>query len=154
MMQLCPELMVKSFKDSHCVLTTYVFQVKKCMDKGCGVCTPVRFPPDVFDDLHFIPAPLLNASKEYFRKFSTMYSTKPTEKDKPSLKFSIEAITEDKGHKSILVSEKVCAVIPCNNCRKPQCIYSDAKSNLFVRGDKANFFSSGGRNHSWGDWNL
>ena len=70
----------------------------------------------------FILSPTLSSSK-----FVSVYGTTPTEKDKPSLKFSLESSEEDKANKSVLVSQKVRAVIPCSSCFKPRCIYSSSK---------------------------
>ena len=53
----------------------------------------------------------------------------PTEKDKPSLKFSIEMIEEGKQNKDSLVSQKVRDVIKCSICHRPRCIYVNAKIN-------------------------
>ena len=59
-------------------------------------CSPVRLPAEVFEKLHFLPAPIQDASKEHYQKLSSGYGSTPTVKDKPSLKFSLEATTEDR----------------------------------------------------------
>ena len=57
------------------------------------MCSPPRLPDEIFEELHFIPAPLLDASKEHFQKFSAVYGSKTTEKDMQSLKFTLEAFS-------------------------------------------------------------
>ena len=51
----------------------------------------------------------------------------PTEKDKPSLKFSLEATAEDKGNKLVLVAQKVCNTLKCCICHRQRCVYSNTK---------------------------
>ena len=133
----------RCFVEEHCLSTSYLFQIKKCGQDECGFCTPIRLPRAVFDDLHFIPAPLLDSSKEHFQKFESLYGTKPSEKDKPSLKFSLESSDEDKNHKSILVAQKVRAVIPCSSCLKPRCIYSNSKLTVGVKQELLDIIENG-----------
>ena len=87
------------FKEKHYVSTTYMFQIRKCSDDECLTCLPVRLPAEVFEKIHILPAPILDTSKEHYQKFTSVYGSTPTEKDKPSLKFSLEASTEDKENK-------------------------------------------------------
>ena len=96
-----------AFKERHCVSTSYMFQIMKCRDVEYVVCSPLHLPDEIFEELHFIPAPLLDALKEHFQKFSAVYGSKTTVKDMLSLKFTLEASVEDKENKSILVLHKV-----------------------------------------------
>ena len=111
----------KFIKD-HCTSTTYTFQIKKCTSSSCSHCTeyPIRLPQDLHNSLHFIPAPLLDSNKEHFQKFDQVYGGKVSEKDLPSLKFSIELIEEDKVHKELMTAQKVRAVVKCALCQKPR----------------------------------
>ena len=112
-----------------------MYQIRKCGKECCAYCKlhPVRVPADVFEGLHFIPAPLLDSSEEHFTKFDDVYGKPVTEKDMPSLKFSLELIEEDKLHKSALNTQSVRAVIKCALCMKPRCIYSNNKLNSSVQ---------------------
>ena len=112
-----------------------MFQIMKCRDVECVVCSPPRLPDDIFEELHFIPAPLFDASKEHFQKFSAVYGSKTTEKDMRSLKFTLEASVEDKENKSILVSQNVRATVSCNACQRPRCVYSSSKMTCGMRED-------------------
>ena len=110
------------FVTDHCVATTYTFQIRKCKIASCRYCTdhPVRLTEDLFNTLHFIPAPLLDTSKEHFQTFDQVYGSKVTEKDRPSLKYSLDLIEEDKMHKEIMVGQKVRAVVKCELCMNPR----------------------------------
>ena len=82
------------FLKNHPCSTTYTFQIKKGLNVDCDICSKYlpKLPSEVFDKFSFIPAPLLDASKEYYKKFSEVYgsSPKPNEKDRPSMKLSQE----------------------------------------------------------------
>ena len=74
-----------------------------------------------------MPCPVLEGNKKHFKKFDELYGTCPTEADRPSLKFSLDASKEDKDNKVLMVSSKVRDVITCSQCSKPRCIYTMAK---------------------------
>lgn len=40
-------------------------------------------PKEIFDQLYFITAPILDSTKQHFSKFTEVYRSVPTEKDKP-----------------------------------------------------------------------
>ena len=73
------------------------------MDDESITCSPVCLPAEVFEKLHFLPATILDDSKEHYQKLFSVYGSTATKKDKPSLKFSLEATAENKKNKSILV---------------------------------------------------
>jgi len=56
---------IQQFMESHCSITKYLFQVKKCLSENCLYCTnhPVRLPMDQFKKLSYIPLPLLDGEK-------------------------------------------------------------------------------------------
>ena len=41
-----------------------MFQIKRCTEVECLACSPVRLPAEVFENVHFLPAPTLDASKK------------------------------------------------------------------------------------------
>ena len=84
---------LSSFIDAHTCETTFTYQIKKCDQASCTYCSthPLRIK-----DLKYVPAPLLDELKVKYRDFDELYGTKPDGKDQPSLKFSIESVSEDK----------------------------------------------------------
>jgi len=122
---------LERFMENHCHASKYVFQVKKCTDVSCFYCQehPIRLPEDVFHSLSFLPLPLLDNSKEHYKDFSIVYGQVPSDIDRPSRipEPSEEAKELDKGRKSILVCGKVRAIVTCDECKKPRCIYSLSK---------------------------
>ena len=122
---------LQAFMTSHCHASKYAFQVKKCTESTCYYCSqhPIRLHHDVFSKLHFLPLPLLDSTKEHFKKFDEVYGQPLSEKDLPS---RIAAPTEeqkqkDKENRSLLIATKVRATIVCGECSKQRCIYSQSK---------------------------
>ena len=62
----------------------YMFSSKKCGKADCNICTPVRLPSSVFEQIHFIPDPVPDSGKEHYLPFSELYGTQTTEKHRPS----------------------------------------------------------------------
>ena len=77
---------LQSFWAKHCHASQYVYQIKKCTDEACYYCLqhPIRLPTEVFSELSFLPLPLLDISKEHYKKFSDIYGQSPDEQDCPS----------------------------------------------------------------------
>ena len=121
----------QGFFKAHCHSSQYMFQVKKCKDPNCYYCMrhPIRLPHEVFESLHFLPLPLLDSSKQHYKKFKELYGSDPSDVDRPSRvpTPSDEAKGVDKAMKGLLVCGKVRGVIICIECSKPRCIYSHSK---------------------------
>lgn len=121
---------LKAFMNEHCHSSHYLFQVKKCAKESCLHCSnhPVRLPQAEFENLKFIPLPLLNATKDQYRKFSELYGQHPSEEDRPSRAPTVtsEAKEADKENKKLLVAGKVRRIIVCSDCSKPRCVYAAA----------------------------
>ena len=114
---LQPEnILIQQFMDTHCSVTKYLFQVKKCLSQDCVYCSnhPVRLPMEHFKKLSFVPLPLLH--DENYAKFSALYGKTVDEKDCPSTKPVSFAAEVDKKRKAILVSCKVRCVMNCQEC--------------------------------------
>ena len=115
---------------THCHETHYTFQVKKYFDSACYYCGqhPVRLPQDIFTGLQFVPPPLLNSTKDHYKKFSDLYGEIPSDKDRLSHTPvpSEEEKQVDKGRKSLLLRRKVRGCIACEY-NKQRCIYSHSK---------------------------
>lgn len=105
-------------KSQCCCYNVYVSNKKVCRSK-----LQLLFR----QQLNFIPAPLLDRTKEHYKKFEEVYGSVPDEKDRPSMTFSKELTEEDNLHKEMLVSQKVRAIIKCAMCNNPRCIYVNAK---------------------------
>ena len=112
---------------THC----HAFQVKKCTDSTCFYCQqhPLRLQPDQLSSLHFLPLPLLDATKEHYQKFEEVFGKPLSNSDQPS---RVATPTEeqketDKRRKSLLIAGKVRASINCGDCHKLRCIYANTK---------------------------
>lgn len=50
---------------SHCCQQRHCsFTIKKCFSESCSICSPPRLPPKVYQDLHYLPDPLLSDSDD------------------------------------------------------------------------------------------
>lgn len=88
-------------------MNRFLFQVRKCNQDGCAYCLfhPPRIPPDLFEELFFLPDPVLGSDSK-FLGFCDVYGTPTTDKDRPGLKFTGVATDRDKKFKSLLVGSK------------------------------------------------
>lgn len=114
------------FMKAHCNSTHYLFQVKKCGEESCFHCGahPIRLTEQL-KDIHFVPLPVLDSSKNHYKKFGEIYGQLPSEVDRPSLTFATsEAKACDKENRKLLVASKVRAVLVCVECMKPRCVYA------------------------------
>ena len=77
--------MYKDWILKHCHERTYAFQIRKCRDVNC--CSPSRL---AFANCQWLPDPEIattgTGTEVHFKKFSDVFGTDTTEKDKPSLK--------------------------------------------------------------------
>ena len=101
----------QGFFKAHCHSSQYMFQVKKCKDPNCFYCSRhhIRLPQEVFDSLHFLSLPLLDSTKQHYKKFSNLYGDDPSDVDIPTRvpTSSDEAKEVDKARKGLLVCGKV-----------------------------------------------
>lgn len=81
------------------------FQLKKCKDACCSYCTinPPRLPHDVFEQLSFLPDPVLGCDGR-FKPFTEVYGTETSDSDRPSLHKKPELTERDKKFKTMLVA--------------------------------------------------
>ena len=124
------EKFAKFFRE-HCKLTNYTFQVKKCLSPDCVLCStiqPPRLADEQFQQLHFLPDPVLK-DKESYKSFEELYGTLTTDADRPSLQSRKFRHPADNQHKrdGLFVSAKVRDVIFCRECKKSRCIHSAKK---------------------------
>lgn len=125
----------KLFMDKHLRLTSYSITVKKCTDTNCEFHSHVQVPANVFKDLHYLPAPILQSSEKYF-DFNDLYGQEPNEKDRPSLQQIRKEKTVNKADFQLQVS-KARIIVKCRECGFPRLLYSrkklDTKEELEIR---------------------
>ena len=124
------EEFAKFFRE-HCKPTNYTFQVKKCLSSDCVLCStiqPPRLADEQFQQLHFLPDPVLK-DKESYKSFEELHGTSTTDADRPSLQSRKFRHPADDQHKwdGLFVSAKVRDVISCGECKKSRCIHSAKK---------------------------
>ena len=66
---------LQKFVQGHCNSTHYGFQISKCVDPSCSYCSdhPIRMERNQFNELSFLPMPLLDDSKKNYLPFSRVY---------------------------------------------------------------------------------
>ena len=77
-----------------------------------------------------LPAPF--DTKEHYCPFTQLYGSLPNEKDRPPLQPSgdPDAIEADNKHKPLFTSSKVHAILHCQECFKPRCVFAARKLGL------------------------
>lgn len=94
---------VQSYKgwiEKHCKISHYSFQIRKCTDEKC--CLPTVLPRE---KLSWLPDPVLDDSKEHFKKYCDVNGTETTDSDRPSLKVAKKKT--EKQPKAKPISEEV-----------------------------------------------
>ena len=77
-----PQLL--EFMDHCCQSRHYTFCIKKCGNQECSICLPLKMDSSVFQDLKFLPDPMLQPNSHYL-PFDQALSKQTTERDWPSL---------------------------------------------------------------------
>ena len=99
--------------------------VKKCFSESCGICSPPRLPPAVYQDLHYLPDPILSDSEDgHYKSFDKMYGQQTTEKDRPSAKRAKETGSHCFTVKNV---KNANLMLQCEECELWLLIYSEAK---------------------------
>ncbi|CAB4442447.1 unnamed protein product [Rhizophagus irregularis] len=110
---------LQDFTKSHCQIRIYSFQIKKCGEEGCKFCLPIRLPKNIFDELKFIPNPMLSTDLEHYKDFDDLYGTE-TKEFLPSTSES----TKEDIPSGIINNSNIRKLINCTICNKPRCIFS------------------------------
>ena len=124
----CEQL--KNFIASQCRSTLYTFQIRKCLSEDCfigSMLQPIRLEKNIFDSMGYLLDPLLDISKEHYQDFKDIFKKETRERDRPSLRFSLEVTKTEKSNKSLPVAAKVRATIICLLRSKPRCVYCNSK---------------------------
>ena len=119
---------LRSFLEHCCIQRHYMFSIKKCGKADCNICTPVRLPSSVFEQIHFIPDPVPDSGKEHYLPFSELYGTQTTEKHRPSLQE--KSTSGSHGipfNPTSQHASNTCKSIECTECGKQRVIYAARK---------------------------
>lgn len=117
-----------NFMSSHCKATHYTYQLKKCKSPTCWYC--LLNPPRLedFNDLDFIPDPILTEDKQHYKSFEDVYRTETTDDDRPSLQTEANKKNpRDVINKDLLVGTRARTFIACSDCGKSRVVYSKTK---------------------------
>lgn len=89
---------------------------------------PPHLPPREFEQLHFIPDPMLGNDGK-FKSFDELYGTMTTDSDRPSLKDNPQPTERGKKFKGLLllVAAKARNWVSCRECVKRRVVYSANK---------------------------
>ena len=79
------------FMKAPCNCTHYLCHVKKCGEDSCFHCGIhlIRLPESEFKDIQSIPLPVLDVSRNHYKKFEDMYGQLPSEVDRQSISSSV-----------------------------------------------------------------
>ena len=134
------------WKSQHCRETHYLFQVRKCNDEKC---CPVPSRP--FEELKWVPSPLLEDDKLHYKAYETLKEGQmTTDRDRPSLLIpkakpgankstnsskkndeeasTAEPLTKQAKIDSCSMSGQTArAIITCVESRKPRVVYCSTK---------------------------
>ncbi|POG62444.1 hypothetical protein GLOIN_2v1882875 [Rhizophagus irregularis DAOM 181602=DAOM 197198] len=114
---------LQNFIQTHCQIRTYSFQIKKCGNIECEICTMPRTLQEVFESLNFLPDPTPAAhDSDHYANFSMVYNKPTTDEHQPSKK--IAATGTERGQSGLYINNKVREFITCNECSKVRCLFS------------------------------
>ena len=103
-----------------------MFSIKKCGAIDCTICKPPHLPKEIFDTIYHLPDPVRDG--DVYKKFSDVYGTSTSEKDRPTLQSSAEK--NNSGipfNLSAQFARNVARVLHCIECDKPRVLYSSRK---------------------------
>ncbi|GBB87230.1 hypothetical protein RclHR1_13680003 [Rhizophagus clarus] len=92
--------------------------IKKCGNDDCKFCLPIRLPKEIFDELKFIPDPMLSTDLEHYQDFDKLYGTK-TREYLPSASGSMK----ENIPVGIINNSNIRKLANCTVCNKPRCIF-------------------------------
>ena len=128
---------------SHCCQSShYTFDILKCGNVSCTLCSPVRLPQYVFKALHHIPHPTPGNDGHYL-PFSEVFGTNTSEEHRPSFKKNPSIISKRVKRKlpfyaSVQHVKNSQLMVQCMECsmwriifskyklKKEQCVYLQA----------------------------
>ena len=110
---------------SHCCQQRhYSFVIKKCFSDSCDICSPPRLPADVYQNLQYLPDPVLSDTEEgHYKSFDEVYGEQTTEKDRPSIK-KIETRSHCYTLKNVKNADMM---LQCEECELWRLVYSETK---------------------------
>ena len=66
-----------------CSQRPYFFEIKKCGEAACEICTPVRMPSEDFYKIKAFPDPVFNKDTGHYKGFTEVYGKETSEDDRP-----------------------------------------------------------------------
>ena len=118
---------LKAFLEHCCLERHYMFCFKKCGKPACTICSPPRLPSHMFQQLHFLPDPVPDISKEHFLPFTELYGTKTSE----HLPFLQERSTSGSHgipfNPTSQHASNTCQAMLCTECGKQRVVYAARK---------------------------
>lgn len=105
-------------------MTSYVFQIKKCLDSNCFYCNqhPVCMSAEEFEKLSYLPLPLLDTDEEHYQPFNNLYGQIPSDMHQPSKGSPEQQEAKEIDKKKLFVNSR--GVVKCRECCKPRCVFT------------------------------
>lgn len=120
-----------SFFSHCCQMRHYSFCIKKCGKDDCSVCRPVRMERAKFEQLRFLPDPIMQEDGHYL-PFEKAFTRNTTEKDRPSLigKSTAKPLSFSP---SVQHAKNTDTMIQCEECDMWRLVFSKKKLSVAAR---------------------
>ena len=116
---------------SHCCREHhYFFEIKKCGITSCDICTAIRLPIEVFQQIKAFPDPEPGEDNHY-KPFSQVYGTATSEKFRPSIKQGRKKTLPF--HGKLQHVRNVDMMLECGECGMWRLIYAKRKLTVQER---------------------
>ena len=122
---------VLEFIKHCCQASHYGFDILKCGKSSCKLCSPVRLPQSIFENLHHMPHPVPGDDGHYL-SFLEVFGTLTTEEHRPSFKKRPFLLTKRVKrrlpfHASVQHVKNVDLMVQCTECNLWRLIFSKYK---------------------------
>jgi hypothetical protein len=117
---------LKEFIEHCCQQRHYSFCIKKCGQPTCDICRPPRLPPDVFDNLKYLPDPM-SGIEGHYKPFQDVYGTATSEESRPSLQKRPSRAKTLPFVASIQHARNTNIMMQCEECEMWRIVYSKYK---------------------------
>ena len=117
---------LKEFIEHCCLQRHYSFQIKKCGQPTCDICRPPRLPPDVFDEVKYLPDPM-SGTDGHYKQFQDVYGTVTSEDCRPSLQKRPTRVKTLPFVASIQHARNTNIMMQCEECEMWRIVYSKYK---------------------------
>ena len=117
---------LKDFMFRCCREHHYFFEIKKCGEKDCPTCFPVRLPAEKFAKIQPFPDPVLKDDGHY-KPFDDVYGTVTTEEYRPSLQKCGQKQKALPFYASVQHAKNSGMMLLCEECGMWRLIYATRK---------------------------